>query len=182
MRHQSHISFKNEPILQFVQRCVQLCWLMQFQDPPVVFACPGWKSNFLACPVSMENRSYSTSRDLQPQPGQDNSEQEHQNDPVLVEIVCEKTVAPDNSADSHGTPTASEKSAETLLVSGTRSHGENLTGPAAARSNGQRTLFDRNLFKDFTRKGHFIDFIVWPIMYLHEGGPILSKGVAQGCD
>ncbi|XP_062578560.1 uncharacterized protein LOC134240489 isoform X2 [Saccostrea cucullata] len=34
-------------------------------------------------------------------------------------------------------------------------------------------------FKAYTKSGHIIDYVVWPAMYLHKEGPLLSKGVAQ---
>ncbi|XP_062568535.1 uncharacterized protein LOC134230709 [Saccostrea cucullata] len=34
-------------------------------------------------------------------------------------------------------------------------------------------------FKAYTKSGHCIDYVVWPAMYLHKEGPLLSKGVAQ---
>ncbi|XP_060565704.1 uncharacterized protein LOC132724760 isoform X2 [Ruditapes philippinarum] len=44
-------------------------------------------------------------------------------------------------------------------------------------------IFNTNIFKDYTKRGEFVDFVVWPAMLLHKGGPLLSKGVAQGrCD
>ncbi|XP_060565687.1 uncharacterized protein LOC132724746 [Ruditapes philippinarum] len=43
--------------------------------------------------------------------------------------------------------------------------------------------FNTNVFKDYTARGEFVDFMVWPAMLLHKNGPLLSKGVAQGrCD
>lgn len=42
------------------------------------------------------------------------------------------------------------------------------------------TKFDTNVFRSYTQSGTFVDFVVWPPMYLYEGGPVLSKGVAQG--
>ena len=39
---------------------------------------------------------------------------------------------------------------------------------------------DTGTFKPYTRTGKFIDYIVWPALYLHENGPLLCKGVAQG--
>ncbi|XP_062578558.1 uncharacterized protein LOC134240488 [Saccostrea cucullata] len=36
-----------------------------------------------------------------------------------------------------------------------------------------------DIFKEYTKKGHTIRYIVWPAMYLHKKGPLLSKGVAQ---
>lgn len=42
--------------------------------------------------------------------------------------------------------------------------------------------FDSNVFKQYTKSGSSIDFIVWPALYLCENGSLLIKGVAQGKD
>ncbi|XP_060073304.1 myosin heavy chain, cardiac muscle isoform-like [Ylistrum balloti] len=42
------------------------------------------------------------------------------------------------------------------------------------------TIFDEERYKAYTRKGKQLDYIVWPALHLHEGGPLISKGVAQG--
>ncbi|KAK3100434.1 hypothetical protein FSP39_019923, partial [Pinctada imbricata] len=39
--------------------------------------------------------------------------------------------------------------------------------------------YDPNIFREFTKKGQIVDFFVWPILYLHEGGALLAKGVVQ---
>jgi hypothetical protein len=39
---------------------------------------------------------------------------------------------------------------------------------------------DTSVFKTYTKSGEFVDYIVWPPLYLHENGPLLCKGVAQG--
>ncbi|XP_053400467.1 myb-like protein X [Mercenaria mercenaria] len=44
----------------------------------------------------------------------------------------------------------------------------------------ENIVFDTNKFKPYTKSGKYIDYIVWPAVYLHEGGPLLCKGVAQG--
>ncbi|XP_052794085.1 uncharacterized protein LOC128227508 [Mya arenaria] len=41
--------------------------------------------------------------------------------------------------------------------------------------------FDTALFKDYTKRGPYVEFLVWPALHLHEAGPLLTKGVAQGC-
>ncbi|XP_052795775.1 uncharacterized protein LOC128228481 [Mya arenaria] len=41
--------------------------------------------------------------------------------------------------------------------------------------------FDTALFKDYTERGPYVEFQVWPALHLHEAGPLLTKGVAQGC-
>ncbi|XP_053399062.1 putative leucine-rich repeat-containing protein DDB_G0290503 [Mercenaria mercenaria] len=40
--------------------------------------------------------------------------------------------------------------------------------------------FNTDLYKPYTSSGTHIDYVVWPPLLLHEGGPILAKGVAQG--
>ncbi|KAK3582920.1 hypothetical protein CHS0354_009727 [Potamilus streckersoni] len=41
--------------------------------------------------------------------------------------------------------------------------------------------FDKDKFRPYTKSGETVAFVVWPSLYLHEGGPILVKGFAQGC-
>ncbi|XP_060569843.1 uncharacterized protein LOC132728252 isoform X2 [Ruditapes philippinarum] len=40
--------------------------------------------------------------------------------------------------------------------------------------------FDTSRYKQYTKAGKKIDFIVWPVLLLEEGGAVLCKGVAQG--
>lgn len=40
--------------------------------------------------------------------------------------------------------------------------------------------YDTNMYKPYTKAGKHLDFVVWPALYLHENGPMLAKGVAQG--
>ncbi|XP_033743669.1 uncharacterized protein LOC117329699 [Pecten maximus] len=37
-------------------------------------------------------------------------------------------------------------------------------------------------FRAYTRSGKFLGYIVWPALFLYEGGPLLYKGVAQYSD
>jgi hypothetical protein len=39
--------------------------------------------------------------------------------------------------------------------------------------------FNRDDYREYTNSGKKIDYVVWPALLLHEGGPLLSKGVAQ---
>lgn len=39
--------------------------------------------------------------------------------------------------------------------------------------------FDKNIFKEYTKSGPTVDFVVWPALYLHDNGPLLGKGVAE---
>ncbi|XP_069130283.1 putative uncharacterized protein MYH16 [Argopecten irradians] len=40
--------------------------------------------------------------------------------------------------------------------------------------------FDHDRLRSYTKGGDSVDYVVWPILYLHKGGPMLAKGVAQG--
>ena len=40
--------------------------------------------------------------------------------------------------------------------------------------------FDLQILKPFTESGNMVDFVVWPVTFLHKDGPLLCKGVAQG--
>ena len=39
--------------------------------------------------------------------------------------------------------------------------------------------FDKARYKEFTKTGKNVDYIVWPALLLHKGGPLLAKGVAE---
>lgn len=34
-------------------------------------------------------------------------------------------------------------------------------------------------FREYTKSGKVVDFVVWPAMYLCKHGPLMCKGVAQ---
>ncbi|WAQ99359.1 hypothetical protein MAR_023732 [Mya arenaria] len=42
---------------------------------------------------------------------------------------------------------------------------------------GQR--FDANLFKEYTLSGTTVDFVVWPALLLHDGGPLIAKDLLR---
>lgn len=44
----------------------------------------------------------------------------------------------------------------------------------------QGTKLNTELYKAYTSSGLLVEFVVWPPLLLHEGGPVLCKGVAQG--
>ena len=44
----------------------------------------------------------------------------------------------------------------------------------------QRKDFDKEKYREYTQRGMYTDFVVWPALCLHEGGPLLAKGIAQG--
>ncbi|KAH3830594.1 uncharacterized protein LOC127877437 isoform X1 [Dreissena polymorpha] len=54
--------------------------------------------------------------------------------------------------------------------------------PAVLDWSAQEGAFNVDLYRAYTKSGSQLEFVVWPIIYLHEGGPVLLKGVAQGRD
>ncbi|KAK3580457.1 hypothetical protein CHS0354_035499, partial [Potamilus streckersoni] len=40
--------------------------------------------------------------------------------------------------------------------------------------------FDKLKFVTYTKSGDYVDYVVWPAVYLYENGPLMRKGVAQG--
>lgn len=45
---------------------------------------------------------------------------------------------------------------------------------------GRGLEFNSNEMRSFTKSGKCVDFVVWPALYLHENGPLLSKAIVQG--
>ena len=41
------------------------------------------------------------------------------------------------------------------------------------------STIDTDIFRSYTRAGYKVDFVVWPVLYLHKDGPVLNKGVVQ---
>lgn len=39
--------------------------------------------------------------------------------------------------------------------------------------------FNKDMYKDYTKSGPTVQYAVWPALLLHEGGPVIGKGVAQ---
>ena len=39
---------------------------------------------------------------------------------------------------------------------------------------------DKTLYTAFAKNGSRIEYLVWPILFLHNSGPLMAKGVAQG--
>ena len=37
-----------------------------------------------------------------------------------------------------------------------------------------------NIYKPYTQSSKTIDYLMWPVLYLYQGGNVLSKGITQG--
>ncbi|CAC5403598.1 unnamed protein product [Mytilus coruscus] len=56
----------------------------------------------------------------------------------------------------------------------------NIVDPPAILITESSGKFNTDLFKFYTKSGSKVDYVVWPAVFLHEGGPLICKGVAQG--
>lgn len=121
----------------YVVKCVQLCLLMNANDPPVVLHCPGWarQNVFPTAEQPIGNRD-KRSFDI--------SLKEKRRSPHTQLKLC-------INLDLEQNPVG-------------------------------RSTFDKDKFKDYTRRGCFLEYVVWPAILLYKDGPLLSKGVAQGTD
>ena len=44
---------------------------------------------------------------------------------------------------------------------------------------GDEVTFKKSLFREYTKPGAFVDYIVWPVVLIQDGGALIAKGVAQ---
>ncbi|KAH3737822.1 uncharacterized protein LOC127850501 isoform X1 [Dreissena polymorpha] len=42
-----------------------------------------------------------------------------------------------------------------------------------------RPEFDTNKYREYTHRGKYVEYYVWPVVYLHQNGAALSRGIAQ---
>lgn len=47
------------------------------------------------------------------------------------------------------------------------------------KENATGAKFDSDKYRCYTKRGNVVDYIVWPVLYLQKGGPLLSKGITQ---
>ena len=44
----------------------------------------------------------------------------------------------------------------------------------------KKKTFNKDLYKPYLHPGELYDYLVWPLLQLYKGGPVLSKGIAEG--
>ena len=54
--------------------------------------------------------------------------------------------------------------------------------PPLALNDKPQVEFDSDTFKVYKQEGSFVDFVVWPALFLQETDDILERGVVQCCD
>lgn len=149
-------------IKSYITKCVELCLLMVTTDPPVVLMCPNWESS-KKLSVTEENVV--------------NTDDDEKEDNRTV-----------GEEQWHGEVGGAKKGKPYVRsLYGEQCHSDQVTNKEPVeqrRSNAviptQRSPFEKETFKEYTTRGKFLDFIVWPALYLHKGGPLLAKGIAEG--
>jgi hypothetical protein len=41
-------------------------------------------------------------------------------------------------------------------------------------------MIDTSKYNFYRTSGRYVDFVVWPVLYDHEKGAVIAKGVVQG--
>ena len=41
---------------------------------------------------------------------------------------------------------------------------------------------DKTSYRDYMKVGAYIDYVVWPCVLIQDGGSLMCKGIAEGCD
>ena len=52
--------------------------------------------------------------------------------------------------------------------------------PMALDEMKESTVFNKDVYRFYQSGGRTVDYYVWPALRLYKGGPLLSKGVAEG--
>ncbi|WAQ98140.1 hypothetical protein MAR_022513 [Mya arenaria] len=99
------------------------------------------------------------------------------NDPPVVIsypgwVSCEKRSDSTEGIDNQNMAQSDGSSTDTQEEKGNASSTEAM----------ETQRFSKDLFKEYTKRGKFVKFYVWPVVYLHEKGPLLAKGIAQGTE
>ncbi|KAH3806456.1 hypothetical protein DPMN_134777 [Dreissena polymorpha] len=186
----------------YVMQSLRLCLLMCANDPPVVIKCqdvieeacgdlkqsngankPGKAvSNEKLINAEIEEKEKKTHTEGQDvvDTGLTGSEFQNNLDEQATEEESKNEEQARGALNIHTAneqPLCGETNTEGSQTSGAMREIENESG---TKNIPKRQPFDREKFKEYTSRGPYLEYVVWPVMYLHQGGPMLGKGVAQG--
>ena len=43
-------------------------------------------------------------------------------------------------------------------------------------------IYNKDIYRAYTKSGKFVEYVVWPAISIQEGGALLGKGTVQCCD
>jgi len=172
----------SEPVGKYIEECLKLCLLMAATDPPIVIQASGWQhilgdgdttgSGVVNVAAKESDLVHNDTKMGQQDKYVINSligETYVDNELGTGEFAIEKEVMSDvtpNSLAMRPKPVTSELTEDT-----------NISTVAAMI---ERIPLNKAEYKEYTQRGDYVDYVVWPVMYLYDGGSQLAKGVAQG--
>ncbi|KAH3806462.1 hypothetical protein DPMN_134782 [Dreissena polymorpha] len=189
-----HATLSTEVLVKYVMQSVKLCLLMCANDPPVVISCPDRTSTEPANNIQHDAADIASGKVEQStavisptetqfvQETLERKQQDFQNnleDKINEEQFNneEHSIYAENNGADNEQIIRGELKADSIQTSHVVL---DIEGSSVEHGYFNRLLFDRNMFKEYTTRGPYLEYIVWPVIYLHRGGPMLGKGVAQG--
>ncbi|XP_052219016.1 uncharacterized protein LOC127836420 isoform X1 [Dreissena polymorpha] len=201
-----HYMLSSDVLRNYVMQSVKLCLLMCANDRPVVIACEGYWEDMLANTISElaasktfgeEDRTNGVNTCTIPEvnTGKDGT-QPNQQQAILEEKQRgerrSSITKMNNNPKELGGIVQTNIEEKTLMRMQELGLTENVVyiqfseictdfeSKLQVHHRFQRRPFQRGKFREYTARGFYLEYVVWPVMYLHQGGPMLGKGVAQG--
>ncbi|KAH3737733.1 hypothetical protein DPMN_044327 [Dreissena polymorpha] len=171
--------FNSTPLEVYINECIRCCLMMNACDPPVIIEIPGWKplkDRGVKFETSVHNyttegrgrKSMSSFQPTTQEPGQNTGNNHH-------------LTSDNNQQSSVSTRGQKQKPADDTAFVDDRNKMEEIG--ASKRTIMEESIvkvtFDKTKFREYTCRGEYVDFFVWPVIYLYRNGELLDKGVAQ---
>ena len=195
-------------VQNYIAKSVEMCMLMAATDPPVVIYYPEWipirqreKAQLVDDVKDASTEGENNTNDVGADTISDKDGAiggENSINDVGGDTHSDKDVSTggENSTNDEGAGTNVNKDAATEGENNNNDEGtatmgniEDGEGPtpktkavadATEPERNRNESFNKLLYKAYTKRGTFIEFVVWPALLLNENGPLLCKGVAQG--
>jgi len=173
---------------EYVNECLKLCLLMAATDPPVVLYVPGWhyitnksevkvvgyESDGVGKEFEENGTTYMYNDKTDKQKSSIDDRKLHTECKAtsheFVEVYVEMEAKTDHSLD------IMKDAGKTI----THDHQDDDREHVSRKSSLEKLPLNKAQFKEYTKNGDYVDYVVWPVMYLYDGGSQLAKGVAQG--
>lgn len=167
----------NPTLSTFIRECIRACLLINASDPPVVLGCPGW-SRLSAAYGSRPNKPNSTDAMLDAalteEPSFDNKETDSAS--PLEANTIDKIPDPINQNID---PVYAIGGDATRQTAHPKKMKLDVATPIDETDPPGKVDFDRRMFREYTLCGDYLNYVVWPVLFLHKDGPVLHKGVAE---
>lgn len=157
-------------VRKYITVATKLCLLMSTTDPPVAVLCPRWTP--LGNRIYIANSgSVKLSENCHPE---DDSKEEGQ------QRIDDEPTGSEGNQSKLDTETNNQDVKSEIQIGKTEENIDDVRKNVVPKPMQEALEFNKGLFKDYTRRGKFVEFFVWPVMLLYDNGDVLNKGVAQG--